>query len=128
MPMFQGMEWTEKDIVNPDEYDTAREGSRYGMKMWAIVEQVGYSAIIRCIAFARSEQDALDEAVDADKLDHLKVADDEHPPESEEWNNYLCAGNASEFFHQDGLSIREMPVPQFSIEALWDADMKCQCG
>lgn len=122
-----GVKWQDYDIVNHDEYDTARE-ARYGMKLY-LAHDAGF---VLGLAFARHECDALDELVDAGRLDRFQVAADEHPPESEEWNEYACLGNASEFFDLESLGLFEVAVPKMSVAALYnaaaaDADLRELC-
>jgi hypothetical protein len=123
---FREIQFSDSDIVNPDEYDTARPSadgkpSRYGMKLYLLHDH----GFVIALAFAHCESDALDEMVDAGKLDSFQVREDEHPPESPEWDNYVCAGNASEFFDLSGLdcnSLIEVPIPPLSICALVNAN------
>lgn len=62
------------------------------------------------IAYADSEQDALDEAADAGKLDSQLMSDSDYQEYSENgWDDsYLLAGNASEPFWQEYLGIQEI--------------------
>lgn len=99
----KGFEFKADDIVNPDEKDAFRNG-----RAFIIVESCGYSALIKGIVFADSEQDALDAIVDAGRL---------QPIDPEEYDDYgvdsdspECAflGNASEPFDMEHIHIDEI--------------------
>ena len=62
------------------------------------------------IVYANNEQDALDEAVDCDKLDCQLMTDEDHKEYSDNgWDDSFCyLGNASEPFWTEYLGIKEL--------------------
>ena len=75
---------------------------------------------VLAVVFADCLQDALDIAVDNDKLDRFQVTDNEmsdYP--DEEGLSFL--GNASEPFDIESLGAIELPNPKFSFVALFNA-------
>ena len=75
-------------------------------KRYAICNEYGVIAF----AHANNEQDAIDEAVDAGKLDSELMSEADHAEyESNGWDDsYILAGNASEPFWSECLSIAEV--------------------
>ena len=75
-------------------------------------ESIGYNHIYAignefgclCVLWAQHDQDAMDAAIDADKLDSHLI---ENPTE-EQYEQGLQGGNASETFNQDYLWIQEV--------------------
>lgn len=86
-------------IANPGE-------SCFYDKRYAICNEFGVIAF----AHANNEQDAIDEAVDAGKLDSELMSEADHAEyESNGWDDsYILAGNASEPFWSECLSIAEV--------------------
>lgn len=133
---FNGIKFTDADVVNIDEW--ADDNSRYGIHAYLIHDH-GFTV---CIVFARSEQDALDEAVDAGKLDsfqldpndpavredymHLVTTGDGAGPDGAYWDfredaSVAFLGNASEPFDIEGLDIVTLPNPKRSFVASFNA-------
>jgi hypothetical protein len=105
-----GQEFTfkDEDVVNPGEYAPAGAYNPYNIRPFLIVGTFGVIAV----AFATCEQDALDVAVDAGKLEAYKVA----PEDEDEDTTYL--GNAGEAFDISELHLIDFPTPAFSFAAL----------
>jgi hypothetical protein len=134
---YQGFTFTDADVANPDDFIPDATYNPHKIRPWLIYEQVGYSAVVRAIVFASCEQDALDEAVNYDKLDHLML--DENNPEHRadytkettydggepfmDWDEdrVTFLGNASEPFDLEGVGLLELPNPPFSWVALFNA-------
>ena len=102
------IEFNDTNIVNID-------NAPYSDRVWAIGNEFGTLAIV----FADSEQDAIDEAADAGKLDCLQIPDEEHDCSID--CEALHAGGASEPFDQSYLWMRELPKAHMSLEALYPA-------
>jgi hypothetical protein len=67
---YRGFKFSDKDVVNIDNYEPpGRYGSHQSNRAWLIHDECH----VICIVFASNEQDALDEAADADKLDFLMI-------------------------------------------------------
>lgn len=63
-----------------------------------------------CIAYANNLEDALDAAVDNDKLDCMRMSDEDHAEyEREGWDDsFICLGSASEPFWSDYLWVTDI--------------------
>ena len=88
-----------QEVVNADDYD-------YFDKCYIIFNEFGPIALV----FAGNEQEALDTAVDAGRLDSCKMSPEDHTEaETNGWDvTYL--GNASEPFNLDYISMKECKV------------------
>ena len=75
-------------------------------KRYAICNEFGVIAFVH----ANNEQDAIDEAVDAGKMDCQAMSEADHAEyELKGWDDsYILAGNASEPFWSEYLSISEV--------------------
>jgi len=80
--------------------------SAFYNKRYAICNQFGPIAFVH----ANCTQDAIDEAVDCGKMDSERMSDEDHKEyESNGWDDsYMLAGNASEPFWCEYLSIAEV--------------------
>lgn len=87
-------------IVNPDNWDYSNG------KAWAIFNEYGLIAL----SFESNEQDALDDAADAGRLDSCRMSDEDAAEyESKGWDvSYL--GNACEPFNLDYISMQQLTV------------------
>ncbi len=141
---FQDIKFTDADVVNPDEY--SKDNARYNIKPWLIHDH----GFVVAVVFANNLQEALDEAVDADKLAAWQLNSDEQSVRDEymhavqacdgylvkvygngqdnaptaylDWNDEVALlGNASEPFDIEGLEVVELPNPPFSFCALLNA-------
>jgi hypothetical protein len=107
-------------IVNPDAYVPAGDYNPHNVRPWVIGHEHGAFAIV----FAASAQDAIDETVDAGKMDGMKVSDEDYANATDdEREDYLCGGNASEYFYQDYLWLEPIENPPFSFIALLSANV-----
>jgi hypothetical protein len=79
---------------------------RKGARKYAICNEFGLLAIV----YASHEGDALDAAVDANLLDCQRMSDDDYAEyEANGWDDsFICAGNASEPFWSNYLSITDI--------------------
>jgi hypothetical protein len=119
---YREIRFSDDDVVNPEAYDSSGQYDKP-----YLIHDAGFTL---AVVFARSEQDALDEAVDAGKLDHLQITeededdymtgrDSEGNPDYDERVTFL--GNAGEPFDIETLEIIELPNPRFSFAALFAA-------
>ena len=113
-----GMTFDEKDVVNIDEWEP--ECSRT-YKPWLI----SHEGHIICIVFASNESDALDEACDNEKLDHLQVSQELLKSDYDNDEEQICfLGNASEMFDLDNVNIIELENPKLSFTACYQEMLK----
>lgn len=78
---------------------------------------------VLCVVFAEHLQDALDEAVDADKLDRYQISDNtlNNTDQYKDGEGITYAGNASEPFDFESLGIIELRNPRRSWVAEYNA-------
>jgi hypothetical protein len=110
-----------------DIYEGVRAAIEPGYKMDGVVKLYcvhnEYGAV--ALVFARCEQDAIDAAADAGKLDSCKIdpADTDYDADADtylgEEVNHL--GNAGEPFDLTNIGVIELPVPKFSLAGLFVA-------
>lgn len=101
---FQQISFSDADVVNPDNWIAKGESNPHNVRPWLLHDH-GFAL---AVVFADCLQDALDEAVDANKLDAFKIdpsnmADYPH----EEGISFL--GNASEPFDIESVEFVELP-------------------
>ena len=113
---YKEIKFTDADVANPDDAEW-EVGNRYN-KPWLLHDH-GFCI---CVVWARNEQDALDNAVDANKLDNYKIADEDREQYDEMRLNFL--GNASEPFDIETLEMVELPLPKMSFCALFNETQK----
>ena len=125
---FNGVRFTDADVVNPRDYIPAGEYNPHNVRPFLLHDH----GFMLAVVFAQHLQDAIDEAVDADKLDrYLLNAEDPHhradygtTNEAGEWDwndSVSFFGNAGEPFDIDTLGALELPNPPFSFVALFNA-------
>jgi hypothetical protein len=116
---------TDADLVNPEAYDQDDAGKPHrpgAEKLWLIHDH----GVTVCLVFAGCEQEALDIAVDENRMDRFQVAeadledyrtgtDSEGNPEYE---GITYLGNACEPFDLETVGIVQIPVPKLSLTAL----------
>lgn len=84
------------------------EYNPHRVKAWLIHNEIYYSFI----AIGSSEQEAIDNCVDSNLWDHMQMSEEDYTEhESNHWHDsYVIAGNASEAFWAENLSIEEIKV------------------
>jgi hypothetical protein len=117
------------DIVCKSEHYDIYEGTRAAIepgykpdntvRCFAIHNEYGCIAVV----FACNEDQALDDAVDAGKLDSCQIPESEVTSNDDGdfddcGGNLTRLGNAGECFNMDGISMVEIPVPKFSLAGL----------
>jgi hypothetical protein len=96
----------DEDVVNADEWIPKGEYNPHNVRPFLLHDH----GFVVAVAFASSLQDAIDAAVDADKLDRFQVSEaDIADYPNEEGLTFL--GNASEPFDIEGLDVVELPNP-----------------
>lgn len=150
MSKFHEIQFTDDDVVNLDNWIPAGEYNPHNVRPWLLHDH----GFVLCVVFASNLQEALDEAVDAEKLDRYKI----HPEDEYERYDYMTQdpaemaagfdpecpdyvdeagnkwwwyiepaflGNASEPFDIDTLGVEELPNPKRSFCAQFDNDGEC---
>ena len=82
-----------------------------GMHLWVIGAEYGVLAVV----WERCEQDAIDAAMNADKLDSLLIPEEDIDPELDEAGKYLRAGNAGEIIDGDNLWMDEIAKSEIPL-------------
>lgn len=119
-----GLSFTDADVCNPDDAIWAGDYNPYNKRLWLLHDH-GYTL---CVVWADSLQDALDEAVDCDKLDRYLVV----PEQASDYDCddiYNCEslsylGNASEPFDLESLGYVEFAPPKLSLAALFNESIE----
>jgi len=137
---YREITFSDADVVNADDFIPKGEFNPHNVRPWLLHDH-GFTL---AVVFADSLQDAIDEAVDNDKLDRYQLdPNDEHVREDYmhevesgqgmkvekdgatvwlDWNDEVAfLGNASEPFDIEGLDAIELPNPPFSFVALFNA-------
>lgn len=103
------LEWTITDemIVNPDDYIPTGKFNPHHIRPWLIHNEYG----VLCVVFASCEQDALDEAVDNDRLDSCLIAESDYADYGVWTDDDESAhlGNAGEPFDLTYIGLVELP-------------------
>lgn len=98
----------EKSVIT-DNYDG--ENLRY-YKPYIIYETYPCQEII-ALLWSRNDNDAIEDAIDENKLDQYKI-DDTQNYSLEELDEFYCGGNAGEFFDLSFVKIKQLPA--FTID------------
>ena len=115
------IKWSDEDVVNVRDFIPAGEYNPHNVRPWLLHDH-GFTI---AVVFADCLQDALDIAVDEDKMDRFLVQESDMGMflgdyTDAEGISYL--GNASEPFDIEGLGIVELDNPKadLSFAALFD--------
>ena len=113
------LQFSDADVVEPDEFIPSGEYNPHDIHPWLLHDH-GFPV---AIVFASCLQDALDAAVDADKMDRYLIGPSDYTDYGVNTDDdracYL--GNASEPFDIDSLGFVELSNPPFSFAALCNA-------
>ncbi len=110
----QGITFSEADVLNLDDWIPAGEHNPHRVRPFLLHDH-GFTL---CIVFADSLQEALDEAVDGDKLDRYQVSEDDLARDDDaDENGITRLGNAGEPFDIETLGVIELPNPPRSFVA-----------
>ena len=111
------IKWSDEDVVNVRDFIPAGEYNPHNVRPWLLHDH-GFTI---AVVFADCLQDALDIAVDEDKMDRFLIQESDMGDYTDaEGISYL--GNASEPFDIEGLGIVELDNPKadLSFAALFD--------
>jgi hypothetical protein len=114
---FNQITFTDADVVNKDGFIPAGEYNPHNVRPFLIHDH-GFTV---AVVFADCLQDALDEAVDAGKLDSFQVSETDLADYGPDQDGIARLGNASEPFDIQALDVVELPNPPFSFVALFNA-------
>lgn len=114
---FNQIKFTDADVVNPSDYIPKGESNPHHVRPFLLHDH-GFPV---ALVFASNLQDALDIAVDEDKLDGFQVSEDDLAEYGEDEDGIARLGNASEPFDIQALDVVELPNPSFSFVALFNA-------
>ena len=115
---YKGFRFSDSDVVEPGDFIPAGEYNPHNVRPWLIYNEVGTLAIV----FASNEQDALDGAMDGDKLNSVIIDRADYDAMTEEERDDLAyLGNASEPCDLSYVGIVELPNPSFSWVAMFNA-------
>jgi hypothetical protein len=102
-------------VVESSDFIPYGEYNPHNVRPWIIGHEHGAF----CVVFASDAQTAIDIAIDAGKMDFLRVSDEDYAAMSEEeQNECLTGGNAGEPFDQSYLWMEDIHNPRFSFCAL----------
>ena len=119
--VFNEIKFTDADVVNPDDFIPAGEYNPHHVRPFLIHDH----GFVFAVVFADCLQDALDAAVDGNKLDGFQVSEKDLADYGPDEDGITRLGNASEPFDIQTLDTVELPNPPFSFTALFNA-IKCQ--
>jgi len=113
------IKFTDEDVVDIDDWIPAGEYNPHNVRPWLLHDH----GFVLAVVFADCLQDAIDEAVDADKLDRFLVneADRGDYPDDE---GISLLGNAGEPFDIESLGYVELDNPPMSWVAVFQAAQK----
>lgn len=116
---YIGFKFSDTDVVNPGDWIPHGEYNPHNVRPFLLHDH----GFVIAIVFADCLQDALDEAVDADKMDRYLIGESDRAdygwteengfPDDADSVTYL--GNASEPFDIDSLGAVELPNPVASF-------------
>ncbi len=120
--------FSDSDVVNPDGYIPKGEYNPHNVRPFLLHDH----GFVLAVVFADCLKDAIDEAVDADKLDRYQLDPidqfnrDDYGTTDEagdwDWNDSVSfLGNAGEPFDIETLGAIELPNPPFSFCAMFAA-------
>lgn len=116
-------QFSDKDICqNPGdmEFSDSKYHSLGEPYKYFFIHEYGFCVAMVC---ATNLQDALDIAVDNDKLDSFLIGEKDYKDYDVRGNNPTCTflGNAGEPFDIDSLQVIELPIPKFSLAGIFTA-------
>jgi len=108
------LSFTDADVVEINEVEFAEDHSeRFGEALWLLHDH-GFTV---CVVQAQNLQDALDSAVDANRMERYLVDESEASDYDCESLSYL--GNACEPHDIESLGFVRLPLPKRSVTALF---------
>jgi hypothetical protein len=108
--------FSDSDVVEPSAWIPAGEYNPHNVRPFLLHDH-GFTL---AVVFASCLEDAIDAAVDADKLDRFMVSEEDRKDyEDDEGITFL--GSAGEPFDIEGLDVVELPNPALSFCAQFNA-------
>lgn len=120
MSIYQQITFTDADIANIDDCIYRGEYNPNNIRPWLLHDH----GFVVAVVFASGEQDALDIAVDENKMDRYLISDKDLPDYGDEEDGVCRLGNASEPFDIDTLGLVPLPIPRHSFCAHFDVENK----
>lgn len=112
-----GMTFTDADIINPDDFIAGGEYNPHNVHPILLYGVYGTIGVV----FASHLQDALDIAVDENKLNGYAVADEDLADYGDDEDGIARLGNAGEPFNIQDVGAEDLVNPPFSFVALMNA-------
>ncbi len=116
---FSEITFTDADIVNKDDFIPKGEYNPHNVRPFLLHDH----GFIVAVVFADCLQDAIDIAVDADRMDRYAI-DPKDMADYPDDEGISFLGNAGEPFDIESLGAIELPNPEFSFCALFNARVK----
>ena len=113
---LNGHTFSDKDVVNPDDFIPAGESNYHNVRPFLLT-----SGTDTLVVFADCLQDALDEAVDQNRLDAYQLTMETAEEYEAAGRTVAYLGNASEPFDIELFSVEELESPPFSFCAMFNA-------
>lgn len=110
-----GIKFTDADVVNPDDFIAAGEYNPHKIHPFLLHDH----GFVVAVVFADCLQDAIDTAVDADKMGRYAIEEADLEEYGEDGVSYL--GNFGKPFDIESLGVLEFDNPKFSFVALHNA-------
>ena len=117
-----GVKFSDKDVINGENFDPQGTYNPHGIHPFLFHNE----GFVLGVVFASSLQDAFDELVDANKIDHFQISEEEMKDYPDRENGdpddrITFLGNASEPFDIEGIDVIELRNPPFSFVAQFKA-------
>ena len=109
-----GLSFTDADVVNPDDFIPAGEYNPHNIHPFVLHDH----GFVIGVVFAEHLQDALDIAVDENRMDHFMVSDADMEDYGPDEDGIARLGNAGEPFDIQNVDCVELANPKFSFVAL----------
>jgi len=114
---YRQIKFSDDDVVNPTDFIARADYNPHKVRPF-LIHDAGFTV---AVVFADNLQDALDIAVDAGKLDAFQISEADLSDYGPEEDGITRLGNAGEPFDIQTLDAVELPTPQFSFVALFEA-------
>lgn len=114
------LRFDDSDVVNREAYCPRGEYNPHNVRPFLLHDR-GFTV---AVVFASNLEEAIDEAVDADKMDRYAIGTEALADYGEEGEGISYLGNAGDPFDIESLGIVELPNPPFSFAAMMAAYLK----
>jgi hypothetical protein len=113
---YKEISFSDEDVANPDDFIPAGGYNPYKVRPFLLHDH----GFVVAVVFASNLQEALDIAVDENKLDGFAVSEKELTDYGPEEEGITRLGNAGEPFDIESLEVIELPNPKWSFVALFN--------